>query len=86
MQVYQKSNITPSEITLEHTARDTFGLGGDGASHFEVKFSLLEDTRITVYGREAWRQFAVVGVTWALFLGGAAGWAPSLANRTPFRL
>jgi hypothetical protein len=56
--VYQKSNITPSEITLEHSAHDLYGPGGYGLSNFEVKFSLAQDTRITIIGYQNWFRWA----------------------------
>jgi hypothetical protein len=56
--VSQHSNITSSEITLDHRALDMFGPGGFGRSNFEVKFSLPEDTRITVSGDYWWYKFA----------------------------
>jgi hypothetical protein len=56
--VNQKSNITPSEITLEHEAHDKYGPGGYGLSHLEVKFSLAQDTRITIIGYQWWNRYA----------------------------
>src|SRR5688572_2685218 len=50
MYAYQKSNITPSEITIEHQIADFYGPGGWAKSDFEFKFSLLQDTRITMTG------------------------------------
>ena len=57
MYAYQKSNITPSEITLENTASDIYGPGGLAESNFEVKFSLPQDTRITISGYRNWLQW-----------------------------
>jgi hypothetical protein len=46
----QKSNITPSKITIEHYMYDYYGPGGFALSTFEVTFSLLQDTRLTMSG------------------------------------
>ena len=50
MLAYQKSNITPTEITIEHHVADFYGPGGWAESTFEVNFSLWEDTRLTISG------------------------------------
>lgn len=47
---YQKSNITPSDVTIEHRAIDWYGPGGMARSDFALQFSLPEPTRITMSG------------------------------------
>lgn len=52
--VQQRSLITPSEISVEHSIIDGFGPGGVANSDFQVKFSLPEASRLTISGYSAY--------------------------------
>jgi len=50
----QISNITSSLIEVSHALDDFYGPGGWAASNFQVKFSLPQETRITISGSSAY--------------------------------